>query len=222
MVILVRMSHGCFKCKRAPTFRSRNLVCCADCFIEGWKKKVGKQFGHIKYNSNVLVVLPSAGLSEACKIIASNEIRATKNIQFRDKTSFLCELPDTSLINQISAFDGINDFDFVVIFKTIDRIVLQALEAICSGDGKGAVELAARNTVGTKTCLINPLCEVSNKELAYWLYLNNIRYSASRESTKKEEVLSEFIDNVMDKNSLVLYNIINVLNKMYKLMDDSL
>lgn len=114
-----------------------------------------------------------------------------------------------------------NKIEILIYGQSLDQTIANSLELLCSGEGTRAVECCSKDQYqgasGTTLLTVNLLNDIKDKEIVYYLFLKNIRRVRSKtpNDSKVNDILSDFLHEIDDKNELAMYNVQSTFKKLY-------
>ncbi|KAI5149312.1 hypothetical protein ENBRE01_0829 [Enteropsectra breve] len=222
------MPKFCQKCNAPAHIKIKNLPYCNSCFIAGFETRIKKNLSKLYPEETALLYISSTELQELeCFLL--DKILAERKFS---KITVLCESKniDLKILHESMQLDSANvnlasmsltdikkyaeaqEYTALIYTETMESIAASVVECFCSGTGKKAQEyLKPCEEIKHR----NMLNDISDKETAYYIYLNKISRSSHRShESKAKGAIRSFLTDISEKNSLALYNILGIFKKL--------
>lgn len=198
----------CTSCSNRPNIRINNLNYCNTCFQANFRKKVKKGLGSIRYGSRIVILIPKT-VSEPYRRLFKDLVTLSA-----DEVTFLTEEGGSRDYHSYLP-PNLSKTDIFITCESLEDLIISSLEKLFLGDGYGAVSSLLPQSISGQALHLRPFSEISNKEISYWLYLEGMRMKRNPEGQSKMcQVIHEFLLEVQQKNSLVIFNISQALKKL--------
>lgn len=228
----------CTTCNGHTNIRINKLDYCNTCFERHFLHKILKHFRKLPFGSRVLIYLNGSSFS----LVAAHAISRLKNRSLHEfiihcercavHDEFFRSLGfDEHSLKEVSfgRADGLvplpseiidafaaGRFDVLIFQAHCELEAVIALSSVCKGLGMSG-SLGSHALKPSKTKVLNVFHGVKSKEIRYYQHLNKGTIPMGTSLHKKgglEGVLYRFVEKIDNKNSLMLFNVLNTVEKI--------